>query len=511
MVAEPVEDAAAEDGPRQCQRGPRGQHRPAEAVREPAQPGEQCNLPYPPVAAAGPRAARALPDMQASGGAVAYRPTGYLLIRPSSPESAPRALPVGSTSQRRHFAASVGPSSERPSSTRTCERRRQFPWPPSPPRRKSVTIAGWARGVHRVRQSRFRLGVDMRVLVTGHEGYLGSVLVPLLAQAGHEVVGLDTGLFADCMLGPAPAGCRRCAWTCATSTAEHLADGRPDAVMHLAALCNDPLGDLNPELTYDVNHLVDRPPGRRPPRPPGVTRFLFSSSCSLYGAGTDDAPLDETAGFAPLTPYGESKILLRAGPGAARRRRLLPGVPAQRHRVRVLPAAARRPGRQRPGRARAAHRRGPAAQRRHGLAPAGARRGHRRARSSRCWRRRASGCTPGRTTSADAAENYLIRDVAELVHEVVGGTVTFADGRRRGRAQLPRLLRPDRPRGAGVPAAVDGAQGRRAARRGLPAVRAQLDDLMGERHQRLKRINALSKAGRIDAALRWTGASDAAD
>ena len=92
----------------------------------------------------------------------------------------------------------------------------------------------------------------MRVLVTGHDGYIGSVLVPILRQAGHEVVGLDTGLFADCVLGPAPEEVK--------TLRVDLRDVEPptspgfDAVMHLAALCNDPLGNLNPDLTYDVNH-----------------------------------------------------------------------------------------------------------------------------------------------------------------------------------------------------------------------------------------------------------------
>ena len=94
----------------------------------------------------------------------------------------------------------------------------------------------------------------MRVLVTGHEGYLGSVLVPRLVAAGHEVVGLDTGLFADCILGPAPEPVPALRVDLRDVTADQLAEVAPDAVLHLAALCNDPLGDLDPDLTYDVNH-----------------------------------------------------------------------------------------------------------------------------------------------------------------------------------------------------------------------------------------------------------------
>src|SRR3712207_8817587 len=96
----------------------------------------------------------------------------------------------------------------------------------------------------------------MRVLVTSHEGYLGSVLTPYLTAAGHEVVGLDTGFFADCLLGPPPAEVPTLRVDLRDVTAEHLTQVRPDAVVHLAALCNDPLGNLKPQLTYDINHAA---------------------------------------------------------------------------------------------------------------------------------------------------------------------------------------------------------------------------------------------------------------
>jgi hypothetical protein len=148
----------------------------------------------------------------------------------------------------------------------------------------------------------------MRILVTGHEGYIGSVLVPRLKDAGHDVIGLDTGYFATGTLGPVPDPIPSLRTDLRDVTTADIAEAAPDAVVHLAALCNDPLGDLDPDLTYDVNHRSTVRLATAA-KAAGVPRFLFSSSCSLYGSGTEEAPLDEDAPFAPLTPYGESKIL----------------------------------------------------------------------------------------------------------------------------------------------------------------------------------------------------------
>ena len=146
----------------------------------------------------------------------------------------------------------------------------------------------------------------MRVLVTGHNGYIGSVLVPLFQQAGHDVVGLDSDLFAECVFGDAPAPVESLRKDVRDVEASDL-DGF-DAVVHLAAVCNDPVGDLNPQTTYDINHLASVRLAEKA-KQAGVSRFLFSSSCSLYGKGADGAMLDESADFAPVTPYGESKVL----------------------------------------------------------------------------------------------------------------------------------------------------------------------------------------------------------
>jgi nucleoside-diphosphate-sugar epimerase len=145
----------------------------------------------------------------------------------------------------------------------------------------------------------------VKVLLTGHRGYIGSVLGPLLRERGHDVVGLDSDLFDGCDFSPLED---------IPGINVDLRDVQPDhlagfdAVMHLAALSNDPLSDLDPSLTYEINHRASVTLAHRA-KQAGVKRFIFSSSCSLYGAAGDDF-LSETAGFNPVTPYGESKVLV---------------------------------------------------------------------------------------------------------------------------------------------------------------------------------------------------------
>ncbi|NUS87465.1 MAG: SDR family oxidoreductase, partial [Streptomyces sp.] len=145
----------------------------------------------------------------------------------------------------------------------------------------------------------------MRVLLTGHQGYLGTVMAPVLSAAGHEVVGLDAGLFADCVLGPAPADPAGHRVDLRDVTAEHVAG--VDAVIHLAALSNDPLGALAPDLTYDINHHASVRLARLA-RDAGVRRFLYASTCSVYGAAGGDDLVAEDAPLRPVTPYAESKV-----------------------------------------------------------------------------------------------------------------------------------------------------------------------------------------------------------
>jgi len=145
----------------------------------------------------------------------------------------------------------------------------------------------------------------MKILITGHNGYIGSAMVPMLQAAGHVVTGLDTYLYEACTFGPAVPDVRSLRMDLRDVKAEHLRGF--DAVVHLAALCNDPLGNLNPETTYEINHRASVRLAEAAKRA-GVPRWLFASSCSLYGVAGDDM-LTEEAAFNPITPYGESKML----------------------------------------------------------------------------------------------------------------------------------------------------------------------------------------------------------
>jgi nucleoside-diphosphate-sugar epimerase len=147
----------------------------------------------------------------------------------------------------------------------------------------------------------------MKILLTGDKGYIGAVMVPMLIQEGHTVTGLDSDWFEHSAFSPLLKNI--------PSRKKDLRDLEVsdlegfDAVVHLAGLSNDPLGDLNPTLTYDINHLASVQLAKLA-KQAGVKRFLFSSSCSTYGAAASEDLLDETAQFNPVTPYGRSKVLV---------------------------------------------------------------------------------------------------------------------------------------------------------------------------------------------------------
>jgi nucleoside-diphosphate-sugar epimerase len=144
----------------------------------------------------------------------------------------------------------------------------------------------------------------MRILVTGHKGYIGTILVPMLTREGHDVVGLDSDLYEDSTFGPLPPPIHEVRED-VRDVAAGILEGC-EAVIHLAGLSNDPLGDLNPTLTHDINYAATIRLAELA-KQAGVTRFLFSSSCSTYGAAGDEM-VEETADFNPVTPYGTSKV-----------------------------------------------------------------------------------------------------------------------------------------------------------------------------------------------------------
>jgi nucleoside-diphosphate-sugar epimerase len=346
----------------------------------------------------------------------------------------------------------------------------------------------------------------MRVLVTGHEGYIGSVLTTRLRAAGHTVCGLDVGLYADCLLGPAPEPVPAIRVDLRDVTAADLAGF--DAVVHLAALCNDPLGNINSQLTYDINlHSTVRLAAAA--KAAGASRFLFSSSCSLYGSGSTDIPveqrpyLDESAEFYPVTPYGESKIRAEQGLAALndddfstvflRNATAYGFSPRLRGDIVVNDLTA------------------------HALLTGEVR----LLSDGMAWRPLVHVediCAAFEALLAadrdrihgkaynvgQTAENYLIRDVAEIVAEVVPGSrLSFAEGAGTD-------LRNYRVSADLIAKEIPEFQPRWTVRTGVEELveayqrhRLTIDDFRGEPFQRIKRIKALQAAGRVDDNLRW--------
>ena len=147
----------------------------------------------------------------------------------------------------------------------------------------------------------------MLVLVTGHLGYIGTVLTPMLVKAGHKVTGLDSDLYSRCTYAAGGEICEVATIRKDVRDVEAADLAGFDAVLHLAALSNDPLGNLKPGLTDEINHRASVRIAELAKRA-GVRRFVLASSCSNYGQAGEEM-IDETGALNPVTAYGESKVM----------------------------------------------------------------------------------------------------------------------------------------------------------------------------------------------------------
>jgi nucleoside-diphosphate-sugar epimerase len=336
-------------------------------------------------------------------------------------------------------------------------------------------------------------------MVTGHRGYIGAAMVPMLLEAGHTVVGLDSDLFEQCTFGPGLLDVPALRVDLRDVEPRHL-DGF-DAVVHLAALSNDPLGDLNPNVTYDINHAASVRLARLA-KEAGVPRFLYSSSCSSYGTAGDDL-VDETAALRPITPYAISKVRVEQDVACLADDRFSPtflrnatayGVSPRLRFDLVL----------------------------NNLTAWAFARGRVHIKSDGTpWRPivhiediacafLAVLAAPRDVVHNQAlnvgrqGENYRIRDLADIVREVVpGARIEYAEGGgpdlrsyRVDFGKIQRLLPDFKPRWT----ARQGAEELHAAYRVGGLV---IEDCEGPRFRRIDHLRQLLAAGRIDATLRW--------
>jgi nucleoside-diphosphate-sugar epimerase len=342
----------------------------------------------------------------------------------------------------------------------------------------------------------------MRVLITGHNGYIGSVLAPMVRAAGHDIVGLDSFLFEGGTFGRDASQIDVLRMDLRDVQVDHLHGF--DAVMHLAALSNDPLGDVNPQVTYDINHLASVRLARLA-KEAGVNRFIFASSCSLYGVAGDEM-LTEEAAFNPITPYGVSKVLFERdvakladdsfSPTFLRNSTAYGVSPRLRADVVVnnLVAIAFTTGEV--------------------LIQSDGTPWRPLVHIEDIARAFLSVLHAPRELVHNEAfnvgrseENYRVRDLGELVQQVVPGSkVRYAEGGgpdpRCYRVDCSKLMR-----------TLPEYQPEWTVRRGMEQLRDAFkrngltrEELLGDRYFRIKRIRALQSEGLLDASLRWTSA-----
>ncbi|MEO0682974.1 MAG: NAD(P)-dependent oxidoreductase [Pseudomonadota bacterium] len=342
----------------------------------------------------------------------------------------------------------------------------------------------------------------MRILVTGHRGYIGVILAPLLVRRGHEVIGLDSDLYRACDYGGAPEAVPGIEADLQDVTAADLEE--VDAVAHLAGLSNDPLGDLDPALTYDINTEATLRLARAA-REAGAARFVFSSSCSNYGASSGGW-LTEESDLRPVTPYGVSKVRSEQGlaalasdgfsPVSLRSATAYGMSPRLRFDLVVnnLMAWAMATGAVRLKSDGSAWR--PLVHAEDiALAFALALEAPREAVHGQVF-------NVGRN-----ADNLQIRDVARIVSEAAGGAeVTMA----RGAGADARTYQVDCSRIAetlGFEAQWTLERGARQMFEALSAARPTVDDFEGPRWQRLAHLKQQMAAGRLSPDLRWRAAA----